>query len=201
MSAPSVVSEITTELRRQLFTAFTASPDDDLGLTSVDQIASKSPKDAGQDAVGSLYLYHVTFDEHGRNQRPLPDRSDPSLLREPPLPIRLHYLFTPVSPEEETNHILIGRLLQHFHDFPTFGTLAGTPIGDSHGGGSRSLRVVLESLTLEQLSQLWTGLSTPLRAAVPFRVETVAIDSGQPARRAPRSDALVAAVGQGGGPR
>ena len=197
MSGSSVISEVTTEIRQQLFAAFVASPDHDLGLTSVDQIALKAPKDLDQDAAASLYLYRFAIDEHLRNQRPLPDRDDQDLLRRPPMPVRLHYLFTPVG-DEDTNHILIGRMLQHFHDFPTLSTLAGVPVGDSHGAGSPALRVLPESLTLEQLSQLWTALSSPLRVGAPFRVETVAIDSGQPPKRAPRTGQVVAAVGQSG---
>lgn len=194
---PGVISEITAELRRQLFAAFTASPDDELSLT-LESISLQAPNDLDQDAVASLYLYRVGIDEHLRNQRPLPDRADKDLLRRPPLPVRLHYLFTPVSQTEETNQILIGRLLQHFHDFPSFATLDGVPIGDSHGGASDELRAIPESLTLEQLSQLWTALSAPLRAAAPFRVETVAIDSAEPPRRARRTGQVLAAVGQAG---
>jgi hypothetical protein len=200
VSGSSVISEITVEIRRQLFDAFTASPDHDLGLTSVDDISLKAPKDLGQDAVASLYLYRFAPDEHLRNQPPLPDRTNHDLLRRPPFPLRLHYLFTPVSDEEDVNQILVGRLLQHFHDFPSFTTLSGVPIGDSHGGASPALRVVPESLTLEQLSQLWTAFSASLRAAAPIRVETVAIDSAQPPRRAPRTNQLVAAIGRAGAP-
>jgi hypothetical protein len=200
VSGSSVISEVTTELRRQLFDAFTASPDHDLGLTSVESISLTVPKELDQNAVASLYLYRVAIDEHLRNQRPLPDRTDKDLLRRPPTPLRLHYLFTPVSEKEDVNQILVGRLLQHFHDFPTFTTLSNVPIGDSDGGAPPALRVVPETLTLEQLSQLWTAFSASLRAAAPFRVETVAIDSAQPPRRAPRTNQLVAAVGQAGGP-
>ncbi len=200
MSGSSVISEITTEIRRQLFDAFTAFPDHDLGLASVESISLQGPNDLDQNAVASLYLYRLAIDEHLRNQFPLADRTDQDLLRRPPLPLRLHYLFTPVSDEEDVNQILVGRLLQHFHDFPSFTTLSGVPIGDSHGGASPALRVVPETLTLEQLSQLWTAFSSSLRAGAPFRVETVAIDSAQPPQRAPRTHQLVTAIGQTGPP-
>jgi hypothetical protein len=199
VSGSSVISDITAEIRRQLFEAFTAVPDHDLGLTSVDSISLQGPKDVDQNAVASLYLYRLTIDEYLRNQSPLADRSDKDLLRRPPLPLRLHYLFTPVSEEEEVNQILVGRLLQHFHDSPSFTTLSDVPIGDSYGGASPALRVVPETLTLEQLSQLWTAFSASLRAGAPFRVETVAIDSAQPPQRVPRTNQLLDAVGQSGG--
>ena len=200
MSGASVISEITAEIRRQLFDAFTASPDHDLGLAGVESISLQAPKDLDQNAVASLYLYRVAIDEHLRNQGPLADRADKDLLRRPPLPLRLHYLFTPVSEEEDVNQILVGRLFQHFHDFPSFTTLSGVPLGDSHGGAPPALRVVPETLTLEQLSQLWTAFSASLRAGAPFRVETVAIDSAQPPRRALRTEQLVTAIGRAGPP-
>ncbi|MEV4352269.1 DUF4255 domain-containing protein [Actinoplanes sp. NPDC049596] len=198
MSGPSVISEVTAELRRRLFEAFRALPDDELGVSSLEDIALGPPKDLGQSVVASLYLYLVDIDEHLRNQPPRPDRDDQGLVRRPPLPVRLHYLFTPVSREEETNHILLGRFLQHFHDFPTFSTLDGTPIGDSFGGAPSALRATPEPLTIEQLSHLWTGFTAPLRVAVPLRVESVAVDSGEPPRRSPRAGQVLTAVGWSG---
>lgn len=199
MSGASVITEITLELRERLYDAFAAVPDHDLGLASSQSIALEPPKEAGQDVVASLYLYRVGVDEHRRNQRPLPDRNDRNLLRQPPFPVRLHYLFTPLAKDEKSNQILLGRLLQHLHDRPVVRSLGGEPVGDSHGGGDPALRLVPETLTLEQLSQLWTAFSAPLRTAAPFRVETVTIDSADPPRRAPRSEVLVAAVGRRGG--
>lgn len=198
MSSFSVIHDTSLELRRQVLGALESAPDVDFGLDDdVDRITLQSPGDTLDDAaVASLYLYHVDIDKHLRNQRPLPDPVSDELFRRPPLPVQLRYLFTPVADSEPTNQLLLGRVVQHFQDFPSFGTFAGEPIGDSHGGASPELRVRPDLLSLEQLAQLWNAFSAPYRVAVCLLVEVVAIDSGRPPVRVHRTEALVTAAGQ-----
>lgn len=202
MSNFSVIHDATLELRRQIVGAFETTADVEFGLGGdVERITLASPGDTLEDTtVASLYLYHVDVDKHLRNQRPLPDPSTDDLFRAPPLPLQLRYLFTPVDGSELTNQLLLGRLMQHFHDSPSFGTLSSEPIGDSHGGASPELRVRADMLSIEQLAQLWNAFSTPFRIAVSLLVEVIAIDSAQPPVRVRRAEALVTAAGQDGGP-
>ena len=178
----------------------TATPEADFGLDNdATDISLSAPSDElGEDVVACLYLYHLDIDKHLRNQRPLPDRDAAELFHRPPLPLQLRYLFTPVGGAEDANHLLLGRVLQHFHDVPSFSTLSGAPVGDSRGGASRELRVRAEMLSLEQLAQIWNALSTPFRLSLPLLVEVVAVDSAAPARRTPRVETLVPAVGKMG---
>ncbi|WP_108258375.1 DUF4255 domain-containing protein [Mangrovicoccus ximenensis] len=198
MAGFGVIRDISRELRRQVFDALEATPDVDFALEGVLARLSLQPPVEGLDAavVASLYLYHVEVDKHLRNQRPLPDRTAEDQFRNPPLPLQLRYLFTPVSEDEETNQLLLGRIIQHFHDHPTVSLLEGTPLGDSFGGASPALRVRPDLLTLEQLSQIWNAFSQPYRVAVSLLVETVAIDSGLPPLRGTRVTELAAAVGK-----
>lgn len=201
MSNFSVIHDASIELRRQIFRAFETTVDVDFALGGdVDRITLTSPGETLDDtAVASLYLYHVDVDKHLRNQRPLPDPAADDLFRRPPLPLQLRYLFTPVDGNELTNQLLLGRLIQHFHDFPSFNALSGDPIGDSHGGASPELRVRPDMLSIEQLAQMWNAFSTPYRVAVSLMVEVVAIDSAQPPARVRRTESLVTASGQGRG--
>lgn len=186
-------------MRTQIFDALESTPDTDFGLSgAIERITTQSPGNTlDQDTVASLYLYHVDIDPHLRNQFQLPDRSRDDQLLHPPLPLQLRYLFTPVTSDEGVNQLLMGRVLQHFHDAPSFGSVSGTPIGDSLGGASPELRVKPDLLSLEQLSQMWNAFSQPYRIALSLMVEVVALDSGRLPARTGRTLTVMTAVGEG----
>lgn len=197
MSAFTVLHDTTLELRRQVFTALAATAATDFAIDDESRITLSAPGDDVDDsAVASLYLYHVDIDKHLRNQRLLPDPHADDLFHHPPLPLQLRYLFTPVGTDEETNQLLLGRVLQHFHDLPTLTTFGTEMIGDSHGAAGPGLRVRPDPLSLEQLSQLWSALSTPFRVSVSLLIEVVAVDSGRPPTRRRRTETLVTVAGQ-----
>ncbi len=196
MSNFSVIHDVSIELRRQIFEALAVTPDTDFGVTSIDRLTLMSPGEIlDNNTVASLFLYHLEIDAHLRNQRPLPDASRDDRFHRPPLPLRLRYIFTPVG-DEATNQLLLGRVLQHFHDFPSFVSLNGTPIGNSRGGASSELRVVPDLLPVEQLTQLWNAFSVPYRTAISLLVEVIAVDSGLPPEQRRRVEDLLPGIGQ-----
>jgi hypothetical protein len=188
-------------MRRRIFAALEATPDTDFGLNgSIDRIRIAPPaENLPNGTVAALFLYHIEIDKHLRNQRPLTDRNDPSLQRRPPLPLQLRFLFAPVETDETINHLLLGRVLQHFQDEPFITSIAGQPLDDSFGGATAALRVKPDVLTLEQLSQLWNALSSPFRLSIAFLVDAAAVDSAEPPLRVPRVDEFLTATGLGTG--
>ena len=198
MGTFATIADVSGELRRQIFEALQDTPDTDFGLSdSIDRITLQPASDQlPSSVVASLYLYHLEISPHRRSQAPLPDPARDDEFHRPPLPLQLRYLFTPVDDEEATNQLLLGRVLQHFHDHPCFATLSGTPIGDSLGGASAELRVRHDPLSLEQLSQIWNAFSFPYRVALGLLVEVVAVDSGLPATLRPRVREMVGVTGQ-----
>jgi len=197
MSNFSVIHDVSLELRRQMFDALASAPDVDFALTDAStNITLSPPIDIGDTSVvASLYLYHIDIDKHLRNQDWLPAQAQPDAFRLPPLPLQLRYLLTPVDDEETNNHLLLGRVIQHFHDNPSFSALSGTPLGDSFGGASPELRVRPDLMSMEQLAQIWSAFSTPYRLSVAMLVEVVAVDSGKPPRRVPRVGEKILAAG------
>ncbi len=198
MSHFEILNEVTIELRRQIFEALQETPNINFGGGgTLDRITSNSPSEKLETGtVASLYLYHIDINQHARNQLPLADRSRPNNFRKPPLPLQLRYLFTPLDDDEGVNQMLLGRVLQHFHDFPSFETVSGQAIGDAFGGASSQLHVKPDLLSLEQLSQLWNAFSAPYRIALGFLVEVVAIDSGKPPERLERVGEFLAVTGK-----
>lgn len=146
----------------------------------------------------SLYLYHLDIDKHLRNQKPLADRSVTGVFRAPPVPLQLRYLLTPLSGDEGNNHLIAGRVIQHFNDFQNFDQVSDprVPIGDSFGGASSNLRVRYDMLSMEQLSQIWNAFSAPYRLSISLLVETVAIDSGKVPIVMPRAEEVVPIIGK-----
>ena len=178
MSRYSVIQDTTIELRRRIHTALRSDPDADFDLHDepAEDITLAPPADEveGNPRL-SIYLYRIEPDGNLRNQRFLPIGQNG--LRYPPLALALHYLITPLDDAEEQNHLMLGRIAQHFHDRPMVDQLNGQPLGDSFGGASPALRVSLEPLTLEQLTQLWSAFDTGLRLSLSYDVRVVAVDT------------------------
>jgi hypothetical protein len=196
MSSYAILHDVSRELRRRIFDALNSAPETVFALGDPESISLRAPNEprvAGQ--VASCYLYHVEVDQHLRNRPPLPDRDDPDRWRRPPLPLKLRYLLTPVDDDESNNHLLLGRVVQHFHDEPSFAVADGRPIGDSFGGANAELRVRPDLLAMEQLAQIWNAFGTAYRLSLSLLVEIVAVDSGQPPYRQPRVREAVTAVG------
>jgi len=136
----------------------------------------------------SVWLYRIDRDEMRLN---IPDeRLSRSLVKRPPLPLRLHYLMTPVTfkgagggaPDIEQK--ILGRVLQALHTKPL---LRGSDLAftDLEGSGAE-LHVHLEALTLDELSRVWEALEGSFQLAVCYEVTVVNIDAdAQPEKISP----------------
>jgi hypothetical protein len=141
----------------------------------------------------SVWLYRIVRDEMTLN-RP-PERISPTLTRRVPLPVRLHYLFTPVlqSKEEDatqTGHVILGKVLQCFHDRAQ---LFGTDLHDDFAGTDSLVTVRLEGLSVDELTRLWDALDSPYRTSVSYEVTVVDVEAGVqpevgPPVRVPRAE-------------
>lgn len=126
----------------------------------------------------SLWLYKVTRDEYTLNQPPR--RVSPNRLRAAPLPVRLHYLVTPVfqldggisAPEFE--HTVLGKVLQHFAEEPF---LTGAELTGVLAAGSQQITVRLEQLSIEEITRIWDALEGNYKLSVSYEVTIVPIES------------------------
>ncbi len=195
MSSYAIIQDTTLELRRRIHASLASAPDADFGLTTPEADITLSPP--GDDLTGtprlSLFLYHLQPSAHLRNQRPL--AVGPDGLRHPHLPLELHYLITPLDDEEDQNQLMLGRIIQHFHDEPAIVSLNGALLDDSFGGSSPALRVTLDAKTMEELAQVWQALETGFRLSLCYTVRLAAVDSGLGETEARRVQTAQAAVG------
>jgi hypothetical protein len=133
---------------------------------------------AGEEGI-SVWLYHIERDPELLNQPP--ERLAPDRLRRRPLPLRLHYLITPVVRDAEdvgsspgVEQLLLGKVLQTFHDLPE---LAGSDLRGSLTGTGARLRVRLEPLSLPEITAVWDALDSPYQLCVSYEVAVPLIES------------------------
>jgi hypothetical protein len=179
MSNYGIIRDVTLEMRRRIHAALVTASDADFGLSTPEtDITLSAPGDNLTNSPQlSLYLYHIEQDGHLRNQPHL--AAGANGLRLPPLSLQLRYLVTPLGDEEDLNHLMLGRILQRFHDEPSLQSLDGTPLDNSFGANSPELRLILETLPLEQLAEIWHALDAGYRLSVAYQVRIVTIDSDQ----------------------
>lgn len=117
----------------------------------------------------------------------------------PPLVLNLHYLVTTYGQAPYHAEILLGEVVQAFHERPIFTPAEieaalhpAVPPGDfleelGDSGLDRQferIRIVPESLNTEELSRLWSAMQTNLRLTAAFQVSAVMLESRRPTRRA-----------------
>lgn len=137
----------------------------------------------GMEAAGevglSMWLYRLVRDDQTLNQ--LPGRPAPNRIRRHPLPVRVHYLMTPIvtgnanTPAPETEQLVIGRVLQTFNDEPL---ISGADLAGSYQGTAVELAVRLETLALEEITRIWDSLERSYQLCISYEVAIVSIDSG-----------------------
>lgn len=178
--------------------AFEADPtlDDLFAAPGTSRVYLNTPAEMSTRTGLSVWLYRVVRDDMTLN-RP-PQRISPSLTRRAPLPVRLHYLFTPVTHSEEddaleTEQAILGKVLQCFHDRPQ---LFGTDLRDDFEGTENVVTLRLEALSVDELTRIWDALESPYRTSLSYEVTVVDVegalqpDIGSPVR-VPRAEAGV----------
>jgi hypothetical protein len=160
-------------MRQILLTHITNSTEPELQGVQIDLRSPREMRGTGQPSFGiSLWLYQVVRNADLLNHppvRPAPDR----ILRHA-LPIDLYYLVTPIAREPVDEQALMGRVLQVFNDHPT---LRGSDLRDSLQNTQTELRLILEALSLEELTRVWHSLQEPYQLSVTYLVQLLSIQS------------------------
>jgi hypothetical protein len=122
----------------------------------------------------SVWLYRIIRDEQRLNDPPV--RISATELQPPSLPVRLHYLITPVTNQQtgdpETEQLIIGKVLQLFH---SQSVLRGAELQAEFSGTEIELRVRLEPQSLEEITRVWEALEGSYQLSVSYEVSVVNI--------------------------
>ena len=141
-------------------------------ITSEDQITLSSPEENESNKKLSLFLYQVTENAYLKNQEM--QIANPTKLKNPPLPLSFFYLVTPHTGNSENDHIILGKVMQIFHDNSI---LRGSVLHENLVG--EELRVILNPLSIDELNKIWNVISKSktYKLSVCYEVTPVRIES------------------------
>jgi hypothetical protein len=177
MSDYTVVGAVDETLRTLLWSQFETDSEISSIITSEQQITNEPPfkliknTDPDEDTL-SIFLYRVAENGELKNRQLQPINSNS--LRYPPLCLNLYYLITPLTNSTENDHKLLGKTMQVIYDNST---LQGSALKGVLQNSAEELRLILNPLSLEDHSKLWTAFMRPLRLSLSYEVKIVFIDS------------------------
>ena len=174
MSDYPVISAVSQSLRSLLTANITQSSDSQIKNVPIELLSPKEMEDANETLGVSVWLYRVSRMSDMLNEPPM--RISATQYVRTPLPILLYYLVTPISVDPLTRHALLGKVLQVMNDHAI---LRGADLQGILQGTTDQLRVVLETLSLEDLSLVWDALSEPYQLSVSYLVQLVSIDTAE----------------------
>ena len=120
----------------------------------------------------SLYLYKVNENPEMKNR--FLEAIDGHRQIYPPLALNLYYLMTPITNSADNDHTLLGKALQILYKYSI---LNGSSLKGVLAGSDLQLRIVLNPVSLDELSNLWSAFLRPYRLSVSYEVKVVFIDS------------------------
>ncbi len=177
-----VVGEILKKLlQNNLQTTFNGN------FSSEDSVTLLSPKDLEGTVTNrlSIFLYQIVENAYMKNQ-PV-ERIGAGQLKYPPLSLNLYYLLTPYAGETEEIrgwdiHTILGRAMQILYDNAILegpallDTLKLIPREDYYEKIGQ-IRIILNSLSLDDLTKIWNSFDTPMRLSVCYEVRVIMIES------------------------
>jgi hypothetical protein len=128
----------------------------------------------------SLYLYRIAVNGTIRNRPPItgPD----GRRHRPPIPLDLHYVLSAWARSAVKQQRLLGWTIRMFEDVPILPTGLLNNYGPEpeifHPG--ETVEIILESLTLQDLNNLWSATKTLPPLSVGYVARMVGISSAMP---------------------
>lgn len=173
MSDFTVIGDIGETLKRLL-----DDPNLWIGITPVPEITFKSPKEINNDGGStnkvSIFLYQILENYYLKNEDHY--RISNTELKLPPLSLDLLYLVTPYSNDKTQEKIILGKVMQIFHDNAV---LTGTVLQGSLAGTDEEIKLLFNPLSLDDLTKIWSAFFPEIayRLSVSYIVTPVRIDS------------------------
>jgi hypothetical protein len=120
----------------------------------------------------SMFLYRIVEDADMKN-RPLL-RTNGNHQRYPPLALSLFYLITPLTNTTDNDHRLLSKAMHILYDNAI---IRGSQLQGVLTDTAEELRVILNPMSLEDMTKLWSAFMRSLRLSVSYEVKVVFIDS------------------------
>lgn len=147
------------------------------GVSPRPEITFKSPKEIQEDGGNpnkvSLFLFRILENAHLKNEEL--QRVDNTSLRLPPLALDLEYLVTPYSDEKTQEKVILGKVMQIFHDNTI---LRGTVLQGDLAGTDEEIKLLFNPISLDDMTKMWSSFQeVGYRLSAIYLVTPVRIDS------------------------
>jgi hypothetical protein len=176
MSNYNVIADIGKTLKALLWERFIT--DDSINPDIIDsegQITLGSPEEMDENKKLSLFLYRVVENGIMKNREMAVE--DSGLCRYPPLAVDLLFLVTCSTGDTIKDHILIGKIMQVFHDHAV---LKGSILQGGLNGTGQEFRLIFHGLPFEETMNLWQSFrEKSFKLSICYRVTPAAIDSSR----------------------
>ncbi len=175
MSESTAIGMVSESLRALLL-------DQNLGmqLEPAVPVSLLAPDEPGDDRRVNLFLYQVRESPTLRNQDWRPSPTQPGQLQPPPLSLNLYYLMTPYAVNDAENgnaaaHAILGEAMRVFHENPVVPNTDDI-LAPGLVAAREQVKIMLQTVDLEELSGVWTTFGGPLRLSVLYEVSVVQLD-------------------------
>jgi hypothetical protein len=176
MSVSTAIGLVSESLRDLL--------DGEMRLTPKVPVTILAPDELGGDRRINLFLYKVQENPALKNMDWQVSRDNPNQLVPPPLSLNLFYLMTAYAPNDEltgniTAHQILGDAMRVFYENSIVPQeyLADDPAGGVGLKEAREqIKIMLNTLDLEELSRVWSTFTQPFRLSVMYEVSVVQLD-------------------------
>lgn len=210
MSESTAIGMVSESLRNLLVGEMAITP-----APNVTVLAPDEP--GGGNRRVNLFLYKAQENAALKNLDWQPKRGNSAQLVPPPLSLNLFYLMTPYAPNDaqtgnSTAHEILGEAMRVLYENPI---VSSEYLVEGLADADQQIRIMLNTLDLEELSRVWNTFTQPFRLSVLYEVSVVQIDMlteservmaarvravGVPDIRAPYSPPVVHTVTPLGGP-
>lgn len=184
------------------------------GESAIDQtrnVTILAPDEPGSSPRINLFLYKVQESPYMKNMDWQVKIGQANRLTPPPLSLSLFYLMTPYTQNDpqtgnSTAHAILGEAMRVFYENPVVPAQYLVP---GLQNAREGLKIMLNTLDLDELSRVWATFTQPFRLSVLYEVSVVQLDMlpkseramaarvqriGVPDVRAPFSPPVVASI-------
>lgn len=182
MSDYSIIAALGDSLVSVLFSELNADPQISGLIDSEDRVSLESPADLeNNNSVRlSMYLYRILENPYLKNRFSVEGTGGKQ--RKPPLTLDLYYLLTPMLGTPREQQIVLGKTMQILYDRAI---LQGADLSNGLSTSGEEVRLVLNPVSLEELTRVWQALEISYRLSVCYIARVVIVDSEQEQFRQP----------------
>jgi hypothetical protein len=171
MSSSTAIGMVSESLRNLLLDKMDLPTDGDVTVLAPDESSSKKCRI-------NLFLYKVQENPALKNMDWQVKPGSPAKLVPPPLSLNLFYLVTAYNQNDQQTgnspvHKILGEAMRIFYEYPIV-PQDYFPVGFEES--REQIKIMLNTLDLEELSKIWATFSIPFRLSALYEVSVVQLD-------------------------